>query len=99
MVLCSFVAGVFLFAGSIAALCRHLTKRTGLSVTIGTLTQPSLICALLVYWLMTMEVDDAPPGVVVMGSLTLIAVITPVSFFASRLTTRFLDRRALQNGS
>jgi maltodextrin utilization protein YvdJ len=99
LVLVGLVAGAFLTAGAIAALCRLVTKSSALSLMIGTLAIPALICASLIYWLMTMEVDDAPPGMVIIGNLTAIAVITPLALLASRLTTRFFDRRALRNGS
>lgn len=83
-----------LVASAITAVCRLLTKSDALSVTLGTLTMPALIFAALVYWVITMEADDAPPGMVLIGNMTVIAVVTPIALLASRLTTRLLSRRA-----
>ncbi|MFA6117420.1 MAG: hypothetical protein WC729_25710 [Sphingomonas sp.] len=99
LVLVGIIVGVSLIASAIAALCRLLTESNALSLTMGTLTMPALICALFVYWVMTMEVDDAPPGNVLIGNLTALAVVTPIALLASHLTIRLLSRRALRNGS
>jgi hypothetical protein len=83
-----------LIASAVAALSRVLTGSNGLSRALGTLVIPSLIVGALVYWLITMEVDDAPPGMLIMGNLTLLAVVTPITFLASHFTVQFLARRA-----
>jgi len=44
-----------------------------------------------------MEADDASPGAVLMGSLTALAVVTPIALLASHFTVKFLSRRALRN--
>jgi hypothetical protein len=75
-----------------AALARYLTKRDGLAVFIGGMTLPSVIVLGLGYWLVTMQVDDAPPGMVILGNLVALAIVTPMSFLASRYTVRFLAR-------
>ncbi|MBU6166569.1 MAG: hypothetical protein KGQ52_10625 [Alphaproteobacteria bacterium] len=89
--------GAFLTAGATAALARHLTGKDALALAFGTLTMPAIILALLAYWLATLEVDDAPPGMVILGNLAVIGVITPVALLASHLTIKFLGRRTLRN--
>jgi hypothetical protein len=84
-------------AGTIAAVIRVATKSNALSIAIGTLTIPALLCVSFGYWVLTMEADDAPPGAVLMGNLTALAVVTPIALLASRFTVRFLSRRALRN--
>lgn len=91
-------ASAFVVASAIAALTRLLTRSDTLSLILGSLTMPALICGLLAYWVLTMEADDAPPGDVIIGSLVAIAVITPVAWLASHLTVKFLTRRTLRNG-
>lgn len=91
--------GTLLIAGGIAALTRHLTGKDALALAFGTLTMPAIILALLAYWLVTMEVDDAPPGMVILGNLAVIGVITPVALLASHLTVKFLARRTLRNSN
>ena len=88
---------VSLIAGTIAAVSRVATKSNALSMAIGTLTILALLCVSFGYWVLTMEADDAPPGVVLMGNLTALAVVTPIALLASRFTVRFLSRRALRN--
>jgi len=99
LALVGIIVGVSLIASVLAALCRLLAKSNALSRAVGTLTMPVLICAAFVYWVMTMEVDDAPPGNVLVGTLTAVAVVTPIALLASHLTIRFLSRRAPRNGS
>jgi hypothetical protein len=99
LVLVGSATGVFLIAGAIAALGRLVTQSRVLSLTSGTLAIPALICASLVHWLLTMGADDAPPGMVMIGSLTAVATITPLSLLASHLTNGFLDRCAVRKGS
>lgn len=98
LVLVGGVACVTLIASAIAALCRLVTKSNALSLALGTLALPALICASFLYWVMTMEVDDAPPGMVLIGNLIVIAVIVPIALLACNLTIRFLSRRALRKG-
>lgn len=83
-----------LIAGISAAAARSLTKNNRLAVFIGGMTLPSLMVLGLAYWLMTMEVDDAPPGMVILGNLAALLVIIPVSFSASFFTVRALARTA-----
>ncbi|EJL23653.1 hypothetical protein [Novosphingobium sp. AP12] len=97
LMLCAFAIAVFLIAGAVAAICRPVTNSRGVSLMAGTLAIPALISASLIYWLSTMESDDAPPGMVIIGNVTAIAVITPLALFASHLTTKFMDRRAARN--
>jgi len=88
---------VSLIAGTIAAVSRVATKSNALSMAIGTLTILALLCVSFGYWVLTMEANDAPPGAVLMGNLTALAVVTPIALLASRFTVRFLSRRALRN--
>jgi xanthine/uracil/vitamin C permease (AzgA family) len=97
LVLIGIVAGVSLIAGTIAAVSRVVSKSNALSVALGTLTIPALLCASFGYWVLTMEVDDAAPGAVLMGNLTALAIVTPIALLASRCTIKFLSRRALRN--
>jgi hypothetical protein len=97
LVLIGIVAGVSLIAGTIAAVSRAATKSNALSIALGTLTIPALLCALFGYWMLTMEADDAPPGAVLMGNLTALAVVTPIALLASRFTVKFVSRRASRN--
>lgn len=90
------VVGVSLIAGTIAAVSRIATKSNALSTALGTLAIPALICASFAYWVLTMEADDAPPGAVLMGNLTVLAVVTPIALLASRFTVKLLSRRALR---
>lgn len=99
LVIIGVVAAVSLISGTVAAVSRIATQRNSVSIAIGTLTMPALICLSFGYWALTMEVDDAPPGNVLMGSLTAVAVVTPFALFVSRFTVMFLSRRALQKGS
>lgn len=99
LVFVGIIAGVSLIAGAITATCRIVTKSNALSVALGTLTIPLLICALLAYWVNTMEADDPAPGNVLIGNLFVLAVITPIAFLASHLTIKFLSRRAFRSGS
>lgn len=91
------VSGVFLMAGTIAAASYVATKSNALSTALGTATIPTLLCASFAYWVLTMEADDAPPGNVLVGTLTALAVVTPIALLASRFTVKFLSRRALRN--
>lgn len=93
----SIIAGVSLIASATTAICLLFTKRDGLSVALGTVTVPALICASIVYWVNTMDADDPAPGNVLIGNLFVLAIVTPIAFLASHLTIRFLDRRALRN--
>ena len=97
LVLIGIVLCVSLIAGTITAVSRAATKSDSLSMAIGTLTIPALLCVSLGHWVLTMEVDDAPPGAVLMGSLMALAVVTPIALLASRFTVKFLSRRALRN--
>lgn len=96
-VLIGIVVGVSLIAGTIAAVSRVATKSNALSMALGTLTVPALLCLSFGYWVFTMEADDAPPGAVLMGNLAALAVVTPIALLASRFTVKFLSRRALRN--
>jgi len=91
------VLGASLIAGTIAAVSRAATKNNSLSMAIGTLTIPALLCVSFGHWVLTMEADDAPPGAVLMGSLTALAVVTPIALLASHFSIKFLSRRALRN--
>ena len=97
LVLIGIGVGVSLIAGTIAAVSRVATKSYALSMALGTLTIPALLCASFGYWVLTMGADDAPPGAVLMGNLTAIAVVTPIALLASRFTVKFLFRHALRN--
>ena len=97
LVLIGIVLSVSLIAGMIAAVSRAATKSDSLSMAIGTLTIPALLCVSFGHWVVTMEADDASPGAVLMGSLTALAVVTPIALLASRFTIKFLSRRALRN--
>jgi hypothetical protein len=97
LILASIVAGVSLVAATITAVIRIATKSDTLAITIGTLAIPVLLCASFGYWLLTMEADGAPPGNVLMGNLTALAMLTPIALLASRLTVKFLSRRAPLN--
>jgi hypothetical protein len=97
LVLIGLIAGVALIAAAVAAICRLLTKSNALSLAAGTLTIPILVCASLVYWTMTMEVDDPAPGNVLIGALMVLAAVTPVALLASRFTIKFMSSRALRN--
>ena len=79
-----------LIAAAVGAAVRYLTKRDGLAIFIGGMTLPTLVIVGLVYWLNTMEVDDAPPGMVILGNMLLLVVITPLSFLGSFATIRIL---------
>lgn len=68
-----------------------------LSIAIGTLTIPALLCMSFGYWVLTMEAHDAPPVAVLMGNLTALVVVTPIALLASRFPIKFLSRRALRN--
>ena len=99
LVIVGIISGVALIAGALAAICRLLTKSNALSLTLGTLSIPVLIGASFVDWIMTMEANDTAPGNVIIGSLVALAIFTPIALLASRLTIRFLSKRASRNGS
>lgn len=84
-------------AGTIAAVSRVATKSNALSIALGTLTIPALLCVSFGYWALTMEADDPAPGAVWMGNLTALALVTPIALLVSRFTVKFLSRRALCN--
>lgn len=88
----------FLIASGIAGATRRLTGNDALALAVGTFSMPALILASLAYWLVTMEVEDAPPGNVVLGNLFVVCLITLVALLASHLTLKFLARRSLRNG-
>lgn len=100
MVLFLITAGAVaaLVPAAIAFMVRRLTKRDVTAIVVGGLMLPALVLAGLLYWLATMEVDDADPGMVILGNLLLVAVITPVGMLASYLTVRFLARRKQRHG-
>jgi biotin transporter BioY len=97
LVFAGVIAGFLFIASVMAAFCHLLTNNKTLSLALGTLAIPILLCALLAYWILTMEADDPAPGNVLIGSLIFVAVLTPVAFLASYLTTSFLARRASRN--
>ncbi|WP_375392059.1 hypothetical protein [uncultured Sphingomonas sp.] len=97
LVLIGIVVGVSLIAGTLAAVSRIATKSNALSMALGTLTIPALLCASFGYWVLAMDADDAPPGAVLLGNLTALAVVTPIALLASRFTVKFLSRRASRN--
>lgn len=97
LLLIGIVIGVSLIASTIAAVIRAATKSNTLSIALGTLTIPTLLCVLLGYWILTMEADDASPGAVLMGNLTALVVVTPIALLASRFTVKFLARRTSRN--
>ena len=80
-------------SAGIAAAVRHLSKRDGSAIAAGGLALPSLFLLLLAYWLVTMQVDDPPPGPVMFGTLLVAGVTAPVTFLASYLTVIGLRRR------
>lgn len=92
-----FIAVISLISGAVAAICRLLTKSNFASKIVGSLFVPAMISAQLIYWLNTMEVDEAAPGNVLIGNLLTIAAATAIGFLASHLTIRFLSRRTLRN--
>ena len=96
LILVAIVAGISLIASALVAICRLLIKSNTLSLALGTFIMPALICALFIYWAMTMDADDASPGNVLMGSFAALAIVTPVALLASHLTIKFLSRRTLR---
>ena len=52
----------------------------------------------LIYWLLTMDVDDAPPGMVILGSLMVAAITVPITFLVSFVTVWLLARRTRLGG-
>lgn len=97
LIFTGFVAGITLIAGTIAAVIGRVTKSDALSIALGTLTIPVLFCIFFRYWVLTMGADDPAPGNVLMGTLTALAVVTPIALLASRFTVKFLSRRALRH--
>lgn len=92
-ILLGIVAVTALLSGGIAAIARFLIKNDGLAIAIGGLALPALIIASTVYWLPTLEVDDAPPGSVIQGTIMMVAINAPFTFLTSYLTIRVLSRR------
>lgn len=98
LVISAVIAGVSVIAGGIACVCRSLSKSNTLSLVIGTLAIPALVCTSFVYWVLTMEADDASPGSVVMGNMTAIAIVTPIAAIASHFTIKWLSNRPVRDG-
>jgi hypothetical protein len=97
LILAGEVAGVSIIAGTIAAVIRVATKSDTLAIALGTLTLPVFFCVSFGYWVFKMEAEDAPPGTVLMGNLTALAVVTPIALLASHFTVKSLSRRAPRN--
>jgi len=81
-----------------SAIVLRFALRASAAVLAGGLIVPLLFILGLLYWLLTMEVDDALPGMVILGCLTVAAVTAPITFFASLVTVWLLRRRAERNG-
>jgi len=90
---------VLAIAVGCSAIVLRFAHSDAVAVLAGGLIVPLLFVLGLLYWLLTMEVDDAPPGMVILGSLTAAAVTTPITFFVSLATVWLIRRRAGQNGS
>ena len=98
--LVAMAAGVCTIACAATAISLRLRLKPAGAATIGTLALPGLIMASLILWAMIMEVDDAPPGMVLLGNLVFLTVSTPLSFVVSLQTLRWHARRKLRhNGS
>jgi hypothetical protein len=68
-----------------------------MAILAGGLAVPWLFLLGLVYWLITMEVDDPPPGMVILGSLVAISITAPLTLLVSFITV-WLLARATPNG-
>ena len=95
------IAGLILAAAftsvGIAIPARYVTKKDGVAIVIGGLALPLLVLCGLVYWLLTMAVDDPPPGLVIMGNLITAGVTAPIGFLASYIAVRTLTSRERMN--
>lgn len=81
-----------------SAMSLRFAQRASVAVVAGGLSVPLLFILGLLYWLLTMGVDDAPPGMVILGCLTGAALTAPATFFVSLITVWLLRRRAERNG-
>lgn len=82
----------------VTLLARFITKRARLSIVLGGLALPAFTLLGLLYWLLTLEVDDPPPGIVIVGNLLIIGVISFITLLTSYLTVRLLSRSETENG-
>ena len=81
-----------------AMIARHLTRSDKAGIIAGGLAFPLLTLAGLFYWLATMEVDDPPPGAVIIANLALTGLALPLTFLMSLGTVCLLARRARASG-
>lgn len=70
---------------------RIVTKNDLAAILAGVFTVPALFLFGLLYFLSTMEVDDAPPGMVIGGTIVAAAIAMPATLLVSFFTVRHLD--------
>ena len=70
---------------------RRLAGRLPATLVAG-LSLPALISILGLYYASTEGVDGPPPGMILLGSLAVAAIATPVSLIVSGLAVRFAHR-------
>jgi hypothetical protein len=92
------ITSVVLVTAGCAAAARRVMKKDWSAILAGGSAVPSMFLLGLIYWLITMEVDDAPPGMVILGSLSAAAMTAPLTFLVSFFTVWLLARRMRLNG-
>ena len=70
---------------------RHSKKKLQATLVAG-LALPTLMMALTFYSVVTDEPDGPPPGSVLEGVMTVVAIITPITLIVSWLTVRLTPR-------
>jgi vacuolar-type H+-ATPase subunit I/STV1 len=93
MTFATLIGSVIVLTGGCAAAVQRMMHKDRLAILSGGLAFPSVLLLGLIYWLLTMEVDDAPPGMVILGSLMAAAIAAPITFLVSFATVLLLARR------
>ena len=92
------IISVALVTAGCAAIVRRVTNKNPVAILVGGLTVPSILLLGLIHWLITMEVDDAPPAMVILGSLVAVGITAPLTLLVSFITVRLLTHPAPSGG-
>lgn len=96
MLIVVIVAAVLLSIGITAAITAVLTRFFGstfAAALVGGLTLPVLLICEGVYDLSNLEVDSPPPGMLLLGGLTILFAATPFTLLTSFRVVRWQRRR------
>ena len=71
----------------------RFSKSLKSAMLLGGISVPTLLFMSLVYDLSTLEVDSPPPGMIIIGGLIGLAIVTSITMIVSFLTSRALHKK------